>query len=334
MVTKQKSAKRAAQPPIEEASLAPIPPQRPVIFISHDHRDAKLAEHFENLLVDASGGVLKPFRSSAKQPGVGLEFGAEWYSEIMGQIEQSSDVVALLTGHSIDRPWILFETGYAKAKLGRPVFGIVVGLQMDQAAKGPFAQFQNSSDDEDSLTKLVIQLIKSNTGAEPRESAVRKNVFQFRTEIANLAPAIQNTVALTPAKTEAADAAKLFEEVKILLREFSEKISKEIAVGSQLAAGFKREPAFAASYRVPNAHAMSTLSEAEMRVALNVMNGHTIRQIANELLTTEHAVKDLLNRVFEKLGVSSRIELALYLRKSRQYQFRRANKTETEDEGK
>jgi DNA-binding CsgD family transcriptional regulator len=233
----------------------------------------------------------------------------------MGQIEQSSDVVALLTGHSIDRPWILFETGYAKAKLGRPVFGIVVGLQMDQAAKGPFAQFQNSSDDEDSLTKLVIQLIKSNTGAEPRESAVRKNVFQFCTEIANLAPAIQKTVALAPAKAEAADAAKLFEEVKILLREFTERIIKEIAVSFQVAARSRRELDFASRDRA--SREISRLSEMELIVARCVAEGKNNKEIANASGLTEHGVKRYLNRLFEKLEVSNRIELALLLTKSR-----------------
>lgn len=330
---KQKDAKRAAQPRMEKASLGSAPPERPMIFISHDHRDSKLAEHFENLLVDASGGVLKPFRSSSKQPGGGLEFGAEWYGEIMGKIHQSSDVVALLTGHSIDRPWILFETGYAKAKLEKQVFGIVVGLQMNQAAKGPFAQFQNSSDDEDSLTKLVIQLITSNTGAEPRESAVRKNVVQFRKEIAELAPAIQNTFEQTPAKVETADAAKLFEEVKILLRDFSEKISYQIALGYQREAGLTMKPTLAVNNQV-RAKTLSKLSPTELQVALSIAKGKRNREIASELSMAEHEVRNLLNGIYGKLGVSDRLELALHLIRSGPYEVRRANKTETEDDDK
>jgi DNA-binding NarL/FixJ family response regulator len=323
MATKQKSAKSAAQPPIEKASLAPIPPQRPVIFISHDHRDAKIAEHFENLLLDASGGVLKPFRSSAKQPGRGLDFGAEWYREIMEQIHQSSDVVALLTGHSIDRPWILFETGYAKANFDRQVFGIVFGLQMDEAAKGPFAQFQNSPDDEDSLTKLVIQLVKSNLGAEPRESAVRKQVIQFRNDIADLAPAIQNTVARTSAKTEAADAAKLFEEVKVLLREFAERLSNQIAAVSL------GNPAFAVSDQTSNDQA--TLTAREWQVVKSAALGMQNKEIARQLGLSEHTVKNYLFRVFEKLGVSNRVELLYYLTHP---DLRMPNGPEAKDEGK
>jgi hypothetical protein len=36
----------------------------PLIFISHDTRDAELAEAFSNLLKSVSAGVLKSFRTS------------------------------------------------------------------------------------------------------------------------------------------------------------------------------------------------------------------------------------------------------------------------------
>ena len=81
---------------------APKKPARPLIFISHDHRDAQLAEAFGNLLGDASGGFLRSFRSSDRKGGAGIEFGAEWYSEIIGKINDATDVVAILTPRSID----------------------------------------------------------------------------------------------------------------------------------------------------------------------------------------------------------------------------------------
>jgi DNA-binding CsgD family transcriptional regulator len=36
------------------------------------------------------------------------------------------------------------------------------------------------------------------------------------------------------------------------------------------------------------------------------------REIANELGVKEHSVRNYLYRIFEKLGVSSRVELVLY----------------------
>ena len=41
--------------------------------------------------------------------------------------------------------------------------------------------------------------------------------------------------------------------------------------------------------------------------------GKTNKTIANELGLSEHTIKNYLFRVFEKLGVSSRVELLFYL---------------------
>ena len=91
--------------PQESSSI--VVSQGPLVFISHDMRDADLAEAFANLLTDASGGMLKSFRSSDRKGTAGIEFGQEWYKAIMGNLSKATDVVALLTHHSIDRPWIL-----------------------------------------------------------------------------------------------------------------------------------------------------------------------------------------------------------------------------------
>lgn len=90
-------AERAAKPrpsKVSEESFQtsePTPakseaPFRPLVFVSHDSRDAELAETFSNLPTDASGGFLKSFRSSDRKGTAGIEFGAEWYNAIMGKI--------------------------------------------------------------------------------------------------------------------------------------------------------------------------------------------------------------------------------------------------------
>jgi hypothetical protein len=97
-----------------------------LVFISHDTRDAGLAEAFSTLLSNVTCGMLKSFRSSDKSGKQGLEYGSEWYPEIMKNLEQSSDVVCLLTQNSLDRPWILYEAGVAKGKLETPVHGVAL----------------------------------------------------------------------------------------------------------------------------------------------------------------------------------------------------------------
>ncbi len=55
------------------------------------------------------------------------------------------------------------------------------------------------------------------------------------------------------------------------------------------------------------------LTIKEMQVALLVWQGLTNREIALAIGTTEQVVKNYLRNTFDKLGVWSRLELALYV---------------------
>ena len=55
------------------------------------------------------------------------------------------------------------------------------------------------------------------------------------------------------------------------------------------------------------------LTAKEIRVALLVWEGLTNREIAHILGTTEQVIKNYLRSAFDKLGVWSRLELALYV---------------------
>jgi hypothetical protein len=76
----------------------------PLVFISHDGRDAELAEAFSKLLKSVSAGMIKTFRSSDKKGTEGIDFGEEWYKRLMAQLQSTSDVVCLFTERSLDRP--------------------------------------------------------------------------------------------------------------------------------------------------------------------------------------------------------------------------------------
>lgn len=201
--------------------------QGPLVFISHDTRDADLAEAFANLLTDASGGMLKSFRSSDRKGTAGIEFGQEWYKAIMGNLSKATDVVALLTHHSIDRPWILYEAGVAKGTLNTTVLGAAIGIPFEKTNTGPFAQFQNCGDDEDSLTKLVLQLIRRIPDAAPREEAVRRQVQAFRESMTSLLKKRGKVVEAAP-KVDEATIAKMFEEVKVLVRDLPDRVQGQI----------------------------------------------------------------------------------------------------------
>jgi DNA-binding NarL/FixJ family response regulator len=55
------------------------------------------------------------------------------------------------------------------------------------------------------------------------------------------------------------------------------------------------------------------LTPKEIQVATLVWEGLTNRDIANLIGTTEQVVKNYLRATFDKLGVWSRLELALYV---------------------
>jgi DNA-binding NarL/FixJ family response regulator len=68
----------------------------------------------------------------------------------------------------------------------------------------------------------------------------------------------------------------------------------------------------APAMRVLNARGIRLLTPREEQVVALVAEGLANRQIARELNLSEHTVKKYLFRIFEKLGVSSRVELVLY----------------------
>ena len=66
------------------------------------------------------------------------------------------------------------------------------------------------------------------------------------------------------------------------------------------------------SLRVLNSIGSSLLTPREEQVVALVAEGLSNRQVARELNLSEHTVKKYLFRIFEKLGISSRVELVLY----------------------
>jgi len=66
------------------------------------------------------------------------------------------------------------------------------------------------------------------------------------------------------------------------------------------------------SMRVINSKGGELLTPREQQVVALVSEGFSNRGVAHELKISEHTVKKYLFRIFDKLGISSRVELALY----------------------
>ena len=170
--------------------------------------------------------MIKTFRSSDKKGSEGIDFGDEWYKRLMAKLQSTSDVVCLFTERSLDRPWILFEAGVAKAKLTTPVVGVALGVPLSRVSAGPFYQFQNMDDSEGDLRKLVHQLACRVPNLELDADVVKDQVKAFKITEA----AILKTLSPGGSKKEETGEnpiAKLAEEMKSLPSRVAERLAED-----------------------------------------------------------------------------------------------------------
>ena len=66
------------------------------------------------------------------------------------------------------------------------------------------------------------------------------------------------------------------------------------------------------SLHMVNSRGMRLLTPREEQVVALVADGLSNREVARELALSEHTIKKYLFRIFDKLGISSRVELVLY----------------------
>lgn len=205
----------------------PKPELTPLVFISHDARDAEFAEAFSKLLGSVSAGMLKSFRSSDKKGTEGIEFGDEWYKRLMAKLQSASDVVCLLTKRSFKRPWILYEAGVAKGKLNKPVLGIAIGIPLKKVSTGPFYQFQNCDDSEGSLKKLILQLANRIPGLAPDSEVVQTQVKTFKIKVDEILSKLGKTSEEEETTSESSTA-RVLEEFKTIVRQLPKRVEHRL----------------------------------------------------------------------------------------------------------
>jgi hypothetical protein len=229
-----KTTKRPSISESEQAAPTPISSSASLVFISHDSRDAVLAEAFSKLLSSVSCGVLKSFRSSDHKTTQGIEYGVEWYPAIRTKINEAGDVVALLTPRSFERPWILFECGIARGKLDergrqeKKIKGLAIGLPLTKIA-GPFAQFQNCPFEIAAITKLVMELVAQIPNAEPDREAIEMQTKQFFEKAKGLVDATEEGSTDEAPGVDDTSVAKLFEEVKVMFQDLPSRVEDRIS---------------------------------------------------------------------------------------------------------
>jgi DNA-binding NarL/FixJ family response regulator len=86
----------------------------------------------------------------------------------------------------------------------------------------------------------------------------------------------------------------------------------QVWANSQQLAYLMEAMASVQSLRVVNANGSQLLTERERQVVALVADGLSNREVARELNLTHNTIKKYLFRIFDKLGISSRVELVLY----------------------
>jgi DNA-binding NarL/FixJ family response regulator len=87
------------------------------------------------------------------------------------------------------------------------------------------------------------------------------------------------------------------------------------AVMRQFASGVEAGPAAAGPFAAPAAKSRdqrSPLSQREREIVALVAQGYKNKEMAEKMFISEQTVKNHLHNIFDKLGVSDRLELALY----------------------
>ena len=96
------------------------------------------------------------------------------------------------------------------------------------AFTGPFAQFQNNDGSVDSITKLVMDLIKKVPGLEPEHNIVEGHVQVFHKKAGDIVKKNPGKPEKVKEETNEKIVAKLFEEVKIMFESLPSKIENKI----------------------------------------------------------------------------------------------------------
>ena len=100
------------------------------------------------------------------------------------------------------------------------------------------------------------------------------------------------------------------EGTELLLKSIRKVASGEIWLDSRLTAAVMRK--FSGPAPPPREQVKSLLSGREREIVILVCQGFRNKEIAEKMFISEQTVKNHLHNIFDKLGVSDRLELALY----------------------
>lgn len=107
------------------------------IFISHYHQDKDLADAISELLTETFPKRVRVTYSSSADVEHGVRPGDNWFDWILNEIKNSKIAIIALTKRSIDKPWVLWESGAVSGvglarDPGTRVIPMTVGIGLDE----------------------------------------------------------------------------------------------------------------------------------------------------------------------------------------------------------
>ena len=141
------------------------------IFLSHSHQDRAIAGALAKLITDIFGGNVSVTHSSDQAAGGGIPPGAKWLPWVTEHIQAADYTYVLLTPNSMNRPWVLWESGAAAGvalasdKLNS-VVPITFGLEEDDIPSlFDSLQIVRGDSDQSGGIERALQEINSALGA-------------------------------------------------------------------------------------------------------------------------------------------------------------------------
>jgi tetratricopeptide (TPR) repeat protein len=138
------------------------------VFISHTHSDKDLAVALKTLLNKVFLSRVESRFSTSKELGSGIDAGQDWFQWIVDQVRECEVAFVLLTPASVQKPWILWESGAvygasealgdAKPNKVRPLLYQV----KDGEVPSPLQQQRGQAIDgtsEDDVVKMLKELL-------------------------------------------------------------------------------------------------------------------------------------------------------------------------------
>jgi DNA-binding CsgD family transcriptional regulator len=241
--------------------------------------------------------------------GTDIEKGARGLVEIASKLEGIRVGVMCLTPENLNAPWILYEAGALSKTIDdqtRLCTYLLGGLQF-QDIKSPLGMFQATVANKDETLRLVDTVNKAVSEQPVPYHRLERLFEKFWFELEAKLSSMPGPESVPPSKRPNDE---IIAEILELARQGANRSELMNARLSALEMTSRRyEFGLGAS---------SALSAREKQIVDLVADGLGNREIAEKLNISEHTVKNYLLRIFDKVGVSNRVELVLYAMRGRE----------------